>query len=302
MTKSPILLEPSSKMLRITTSKKRKRVVSELVETDLKLPLKENTETKSTRSLDSSTLKNVYDTHSILSRKIISPNTSNQVKKKRKRKKKVTNNLSLLQHIKRLEILQQKAKTKINNQREQLRQKEVNLTRKNNIYSNLEDKYNDLKKLSYQKEQCFSSIQTFYTDQIQNFKNELKFVKESMMKIIQKGDSVEKVNDIKQLLAQLSKHEFDRAPSRFVKDTPLNELSFPKILEYTALEKVEHHDFLQNNPDSQTSKSIDFKNSKKRVQYDPRKEEPPINRKRKFSKLSSKGSWRKKVKNIIFNP
>merc|ERR1712183_203070 len=88
MTKSPILLEPSSKMLRITTSKKRKRVVSELVETDLKLPLKENTETKSTRSLDSSSLKNVYDTHSIFKSKDYITKHQQSSKKEKKTQKK----------------------------------------------------------------------------------------------------------------------------------------------------------------------------------------------------------------------
>merc|ERR1712200_382662 len=193
------ILESSRNVLRITTSKKRKGVVNELVETNITTSLHKRAKSEPTITLDTSSLKDSYDKQGTLSKKVLLPSNNNQVKHTNKLKNKVTSEMSLIQQIKKLKLLQEKAKTKINNQRLALRQRELNLERKNNIYSNLQDKYKDLKELSCEKEQCFASIQNFHTEQIKILKNQLNFAKESMKKIIQKSNGIEKNNFIKQV-------------------------------------------------------------------------------------------------------
>ena len=281
------ILKSSRNVLRITTSKKRKRVVNELVERNVKLSLHKIAKAEPTITFDTSSLKDSYDNRGTLSKKVLLPNNNNQIKHTKKLKNKVRSEMSLLQQIKKLKLLQEKAKTKINNQRIALRQRELNLERKNNIYSNLQDKYNDLKELSCEKEQCFASIQNFHTEQIKILKNQLNFAKESMKKIIQKSNSIEKNNFIKQVITKLSKSELDRAPLSLDKNSQLSEVVCPKTPDNLAVEKVS-----QNKPGSQTDKS----SCKKNVQHYPKKEVSLNKRKRNsFSRVSGKDCSRKKV-------
>jgi len=286
------ILESSRNVLRITTSKKRKRVVNELVETNITTSLHKRAKSEPNITLDTSSLKDSYENQGTLSKKVLLPSNKNQVKHTKKLKNKVRSEMSLIQQIKKLKLLQEKAKTKINNQRLALRQRELNLERKNNIYSNLQDKYKDLKELSCEKEQCFASIQNFHTEQIKILKNQLNFAKESMKKIIQKSHGIEKTNFIKQVITKLSKNELGRAPLSLDKNSQLSEVGFPKTPDNLAIEKVS-----QNKPGLQTDKSSYFTSCKKKVQHYPKKEVSLNKRKKKsFSRVFGKDCSRKKKK------
>jgi len=259
-------LKSSRNVLRITTSKKRKRVVDELVETNVKKSIHKRAKSEPTITFDTSSLKNSCDYLNTLSKKVLLPNNNIQVKHTTKLKNKVGSKMYLLQQIKKLKMIQEKAKTKIDNQRQALRQRELNLERKNNIYSNLQDKYNDLKEISCEKEQCFASIQNFHTEQIRILKNQLNFATESIKKITQKSNGIEKNNFIKQVITKLSQNELDRAPLSLDKHSQLSEVVFPKTSDNLAVKKTS-----QNKPALQTDKSNYFKSCKKSVQHYPKK-------------------------------